>query len=59
MIGHHDDITSKSISRAFKRKYSFNSEAVKFLKKYYGNEFNDPKKKWLKCLGFKVNIQSI
>lgn len=44
----HDDITSKSISRAFKRKYSFNSEAVKILKKYYGNEFNDPRKKMAK-----------
>ena len=42
----HDDITSKSISKAFKLKYEFNSEAYKILEKYYGvKEFNNPRKK--------------
>tara|TARA_B100001741_G_scaffold241550_1_gene202557 strand:+ start:152 stop:910 length:759 start_codon:yes stop_codon:yes gene_type:complete len=44
----HDDITSKSISKAFKKKYSYNLEALKILKKYYGNQFNDPRKKMAK-----------
>ena len=44
----HDDITSKSISKAFNKKYSYNLEALKILKKYYGNEFSDPRKKMAK-----------
>ena len=44
----HDDITSKSVAKAFKKKYSFNTEAVSILKKYYGEEFNDPRKKMAK-----------
>ena len=45
----HDDITSKSISRAFKKKYSYNRDAYKILKKYYGKkDFNDPRKKMAK-----------
>ena len=44
----HDDITSKSISKAFKKKYSYNIEALNILKKYYGNKFNDPRKKMAK-----------
>ena len=44
----HDDITAKSISKAFKKKYSYNLEALNILKKYYGNQFNDPRKKMAK-----------
>ncbi len=44
----HDDITAKSISKAFKKKYKFNDEALSILKKYYGKEFNGPRKKMAK-----------
>ena len=45
----HDDITAKSISRAFKKKYIYNKEAYEILAKYYGkNEFNDSRKKMAK-----------
>ena len=44
----HDDITSESIAKAFKKKYSFNSEALNILSKYYGNQINDPRKKMAK-----------
>ena len=38
----HDDITSKSISKAFGKKYVYNKEAFNILKKYYGNKnFNN------------------
>ena len=30
----HDDITSKSISKAFKKKYTFHNEAYAILKNY-------------------------
>ena len=46
----HDDITAKSISKAFKFKYEYHKEAFKILEKYYGkSKFNDGRKKWLKC----------
>ena len=42
----HDDITAKSISKAFKIKYGFHKEAYKILENYYGKEkFNDGRKK--------------
>jgi len=44
----HDDITSRSISKAFKKRYSYNKEAFEILKKYYGKKFNDPRKKMTK-----------
>ena len=45
----HDDITSQSISKAFKKKYIFHKEAYNILQKYYGNKnFNDPRKKMAK-----------
>ena len=44
----HDDITAKSISKAFKKKYSYNSEALNILKKYYGKQFNGPRIKMSK-----------
>ena len=45
----HDDITSKSISRAFKVKYTYNKEAYKILESYYGEEkFNEGRKKMAK-----------
>ena len=45
----HDDITSLSISKAFKKKYDFNREAYKILEKYYGiTNFNDGRKKMAK-----------
>ncbi|MGA0193645.1 MAG: molybdopterin-binding protein, partial [Pelagibacteraceae bacterium] len=38
----HDDITSESISKAFKVKYGFNNNAYKILENYYGkSEFNE------------------
>ena len=45
----HDDITSLSVSRAFKVKYKFNKEAYEILKKYYGvKNFNNGRKKMAK-----------
>ena len=42
----HDDITAKSIAKAFKVKYNFHKEAYKILENYYGkNNFNDGRKK--------------
>ncbi len=45
----HDDITAKSISVAFNRKYKFHKEAFKILEKYYGkNNFNEGRQKMAK-----------
>jgi molybdenum cofactor synthesis domain-containing protein len=45
----HDDITAKSISKAFKIKYEYHKEAYDILEKYYGKEkFNDGRKKMAK-----------
>ena len=45
----HDDITSQSISKAFKVKYKFHKEAYEILEKYYGKKvFNDGRKKMAK-----------
>ena len=45
----HDDITSKSISKAFNKKYVFHKEAYKILENYYGKKkFNDGRKKMAK-----------
>ena len=45
----HDDITAKSISKAFKFKYEFHKEAFGILEKYYGKKkFNDGRKKMAK-----------
>ena len=45
----HDDITAKSIAKAFKVKYEFHREAYKILEKYYGKKkFNDGRKKMAK-----------
>ena len=45
----HDDITAKSISKAFKVKYEFHKEAYSILEKYYGKKkFNDGRKKMAK-----------
>ena len=42
----HDDITAQSISKAFKVKYEYHTEAYKILEKYYGKiNFNDGRKK--------------
>ena len=42
----HDDITAQSISKAFKKKYTFHPEAYRILEKYYGKKnFNDGRKK--------------
>jgi len=42
----HDDITSKSISKAFNLKYGYHKEAYKILKKYYRKrDFNEGRKK--------------
>ncbi len=45
----HDDITAKSISKAFKIKYEYHKEAYQILEKYYGKKnFNDGRKKMAK-----------
>ena len=45
----HDDITAKSISKAFRLKYEFNNEAYQILEDYYGKKkFNDGRKKMAK-----------
>ena len=45
----HDDITAKSISKAFKVKYEYHQEAYGILEKYYGKKkFNDGRKKMAK-----------
>ncbi len=45
----HDDITAKSISKAFKVKYEFHREAFQILENYYGkSKFNDGRKKMAK-----------
>ena len=45
----HDDITAKSISKAFKVKYEYHKEAYAILEKYYGKKkFNDGRKKMAK-----------
>ncbi len=45
----HDDITARSISKAFKIKYEFHKEAFAILEKYYGKKkFNDGRKKMAK-----------
>ena len=45
----HDDMTSESISKAFKIKYEINKEAYKILENYYGKtEFNNSRKKMAK-----------
>ena len=45
----HDDITAQSISKAFKVKYEYHSEAFNILENYYGKKkFNDGRKKMAK-----------
>ena len=45
----HDDITARSISKAFKTKYEYHKEAYAILEKYYGKKkFNDGRKKMAK-----------
>ena len=45
----HDDITAKSIAKAFKVKYEYNKEAYAILESYYGKKkFNDGRKKMAK-----------
>ena len=42
----HDDITSRSIAKAFNLSYGYHKEAYEILEKYYGkSEFNDGRKK--------------
>ena len=46
----HDDITAKSISKAFKLKYEYHKEAYAILEKYYGKKnLMMEEKKWQKC----------
>ena len=45
----HDDITSKSVAKAFNRKYDFHKEAYDLLEKYYTSEkFSEGRKKMAK-----------
>ena len=34
----HDDITSRSIAKAFRQSYGYHKEAYKILENYYGNQ---------------------
>ena len=46
----HDDITAKSISKAFKIKYGYHKEAYRILKSYYGKKnLMMEEKKWQRC----------
>ena len=48
----HDDITSRSIAKAFNLSYGYNKEAYDILEKYYKpGEFNDGRKKMAKMPG--------
>ena len=48
----HDDITSKSMAKAFKLSYGYHKEAYKILEKYYGaKKFNEGRKKMAKLPG--------
>ena len=45
----HDDITAKSLAKAFKIKYGYHKEAFQILENYYGKQkFNDGRKKMAK-----------
>ena len=45
----HDDITAKSIAKAFGVKYGYHKEAYQILENYYGkSKFNDGRKKMAK-----------
>ena len=45
----HDDITSRSIAKAFNLSYGYHKEAYEILEKYYGkSEFNEGRKKMAK-----------
>jgi len=45
----HDDITAKSLSKAFKTKYEYHKEAYSILEKYYSRgKFNEGRKKMAK-----------
>ena len=45
----HDDITSRSIAKAFNLSYGYHKEAYEILEKYYSKgEFNDGRKKMAK-----------
>ena len=45
----HDDITARSVAKAFKKKYMYHPIAYKLLETYYGkNNFNEGRKKMAK-----------
>ncbi len=45
----HDDITAKSVSKAFRKKYEYHKEAYSILEKYYGkSRLNDGRRKMAK-----------
>ena len=45
----HDDITAKSIAKAFNKKYEYHKEAYSILENYYGKKnFNDGRRKMSK-----------
>ena len=50
----HDDITSKSIAKAFNISYGYHKKAYEILKQYYGkSELMKEEKKWL-CYQIKL-----
>ena len=46
----HDDITAKSIAKAFKVKYEYHKEAYEILENYYGKKKLLTVEKWQECL---------
>ena len=55
----HDDITAKSISKAFKVKYEYHEEAFKILEKYYGiKNLMMEEKNGKNATRFEIDLQS-
>ena len=53
----HDDITSKSIAKAFNLSYGYHKEAYDILEKYYKpGKFNKGRKKMAKIYKVKLNV---
>ena len=52
----HDDITSKSIAKAFNLKYGYHKEAYRILEKYYGKEKFSPGRKKMSMMPTKASL---
>ena len=52
----HDDITAKSIAKAFNMKYGYHKEAYAILEKYYGKEKFSPGRKKMAMMPTKASL---